>query len=169
MKRFPPLSVDFILQRLRVDLGAGRVYWRDATKFHRRLEGREAGLPRSNRRGKKYWVVKINGLPYKRATLILAVATGEWPRDQVDHKNGDSLDDGAANLRAATALQNAWNHKGRKRRISLPMGIRRAYGGRFQARISVNKKQITLGTFDTIVEAVSQYQAARLKHFGEFA
>lgn len=167
--RYPPLSAEFIRARLRVDLDAGRVFWRDATKYHPGLVGKEAGGAREGHHGKSYWVVKINRLPYRRAHLILTVKSGAWPKDQVDHKDGDSLNDRSSNLRAATQLQNAWNHKGRARRILLPMGVRYTALGRYQARIGVRKRMRHLGTFSTIKEAVAAYRRARRKFFGEFA
>lgn len=169
MKRRAPLEVSYILRRLLVDCDAGRVYWKDATKHHRNLVGKEAGCCRPHHSGKKYWIVKIDGIPYRRAQLILTVLTGVWPKDTVDHMNGDSLDDRAANLRHATTLQNAWNHKKRKRGVDLPMGIRRLSSGRYQARLVVNKRMNYLGAFATLKEAVAVYKRARTQHFGEFA
>lgn len=169
MKKHPPLDIEYILQRLRIDLNAGKVYWIDATKHHKNLIGKEAGFKRAGHQGKWYWIIKIDGIPYLRSQIILTVATGIWPTNMVDHKNGDSLDDRADNLRHATELQNAWNHKGRKRRIQLPMGIRQLPSGRYQARIVVNKRMNTLGTFDVIDDAVAVYKIARIQHFGDFA
>jgi len=169
MTRFPPLSIAEIKQRLAVDLETGRCTWIDATKYHARLNGREAGTPRKNKRGKYYWHIKINGIPYKRAQIVLMVKTNRWPDDMVDHEDGNSLNDKASNLRHATGAQNAWNHKARAKDSPLPMGVRQTRLGRYQARIAVNKKQMSLGVFTTIEEAVTAYQAARKEHFDDFA
>lgn len=167
--RFPPLSVAEIAERLDVDLETGRCVWIDATKYHARLNGTEAGSPRKSRRGKYYWHIKINGIPYKRAQIVLMVKTNIWPDDMVDHEDGDSLNDRASNLRHATGLQNAWNHKSRAKKSPLPMGIRKTRLGKYQARIAVNKKSISLGVFKTVDEAVVAYQAARKEYFNDFA
>jgi len=169
MKRFPPLTVDEITRRLHVDLDTGVCIWKDATKHHRPLVGREAGSPRLQQHtGKSYWVIKINGIPYKRSQIVLAVATGRWPTDTVDHIDGDSLNDQASNLRHATVTQNAWNHKRRAKKADTPMGVRRLISGRFQARIAVNKQQRIIGVFDTVEAAEAAYQQARKESFGAF-
>lgn len=167
--RHAAVSVAYILKRLRIDMETGRAYWLDATKHHRNLVGKEAGGARLHHTGKRYWIIKIDGIPHRRSQLIFAAATGSWPEDQVDHKDGDSLNDRPGNLRPATQMQNAWNHKGRKRKANLPMGIRKLPSGKYQARLAVNKRMNNLGIFATIDDAVSVYRNARNEHFGEFA
>lgn len=169
MKRFAPLTVDEITQRLHVDLETGVCTWKDATKHHRSLVGCEAGSPRKqSHNGKSYWVIKINGIPYKRSQIILAIATGRWPTDTVDHIDGDSLNDRATNLRHATITQNAWNHKRRAKKADTPMGVRKSASGKFVARIAVNKRQLHLGVFETVEAAEAAYQQARKENFGAF-
>lgn len=169
MKRFPPLTVDEINRRLHVDIETGVCIWKDATKHHRALVGREAGSARTQQHtGKSYWVIKINGIPYKRSQIVLTVATGQWPADTVDHIDGDSLNDRASNLRHATVTQNAWNHKRRAKKADTPMGVRKLKSGRFQARIAVNKQQQIIGVFDTVQAAEAAYQQARKENFGAF-
>lgn len=169
MTRFPPLSVEEIVKRLHVDLETGICVWKDATKHHRALVGHEAGCARRQAHtGKKYWVIKINGIPYKRSYLVLTIATGRWPESIVDHIDGDSLNDSASNLRNATPLENAWNHKGRAKKADTPMGVRRLRSGRFQARITVNKEQMIIGVFDDVTSAQAAYQHARKENFGAF-
>jgi type V secretory pathway adhesin AidA len=169
MRRHPPLTIAFILARLRVDVALGRVHWVDATKHHRRLEGSEAGYARSGGNGKSYWVVKLNGIQYLRSQIVFAVKTGAWPTDLIDHENGNSLDDRGDNLRPATQMQNAWNHKGRAKASLLPMGVRATRSGRYQARIQVDKKPKVVGVFDTPDAAQAAYQLARKEHFGDYA
>lgn len=167
-RRHPPLSTEKICERLSVDINAGKAYWVDATKYHNRLNGSEAGCPRKSGAGKLYWHIKINGIAYRRSAIVFAVANGYWPSLTIDHINGNSLDDRESNLREATITQNAWNHKGRAKSSGLPMGIRKI-GEKYQARIAVNKKTIYLGMHATAEGALAVYLKARLTHFGEFA
>jgi hypothetical protein len=169
MRRFPPLTVAEITSRLNVDLLTGICIWRDATKHHRQLNNTIAGFSRPNQSGKNYWLIKINGRPYRRSQLILTVATGLWPENMVDHIDGDSLNDKAENLRHATVTQNAWNHKKRAKKSDCPMGVRKTPQGKYQARIAVNKKQIALGVFCTSKEASDAYQLARKEYFHAFS
>jgi hypothetical protein len=139
------------------------VYWRCPTHI-----GRIAGSPATGRRNKTYWFVKLNGRSVKRANIVFCMTHGHWPSPQIDHIDGNSLNDAPENLREATVTQNARNHKTRAKRSPVPMGVRFQFG-RFRARITVNKQQISLGAFDTPDEAANAYQAARREYFGEFA
>lgn len=123
-----------------------------------------------SRGGKRYWVIKISRTSFKRGRLIFLAAHGRLPTPCVDHDNGDSLDDRKSNLREATVIQNAWNHKKRARRIDLPMGVRvLRESGRFQARISFHGRQIHLGAYDTPEQAHDVYLAKRKELYREWA
>lgn len=163
-------SFEYVFSRLRVDVEAGIATWIDATKHHRNLNGRNAGSARNGGRNKKYWHIKIDGVAYKRSHLVFLAAYGRWPELHIDHIDGDSLNDKLSNLREATQTQNAWNHKTRSKKSSLPMGVRTvASSGRYQARIACNKKMIHLGAFDTPEQASAVYQQKRKELFGEYS
>lgn len=163
-------SLEYLKLRLRVDLDSGRVYWIDATKHHQNLVGKDAGSARHcARNGKSYWYVKVDSLALKRSHLVVLFATGRWPELQVDHINGDSLDDRRINLREATPTQNAWNHKTRRKASGTPMGVRRMASGKFQARIGFNKCQIVIGTFESPSLASIAYQQKRKELFRDYA
>lgn len=147
----------------------GSLLWAHPPKNHPDLCGRLAGNPIPTHNGKVYWIVQVDGRKHRRAQITFCMTNGYWPTPQVDHINGNSLDDRPVNLRVATVTQNAWNHKGRAKRSPLPMGIRSAASGRYVARIAVNKRKICLGTFDSVEQASRAYQDARRHHFGEFA
>ncbi len=164
------IEIDELHAIFTFDFERGRVFWKCPPKNHPRLVGSEAGSPRTAQSGKVYWHIKIGRKAYKRGRLIYLAATGRHDFECIDHINGDSEDDRLVNLREATITQNAWNHKGRARRIDLPMGVRRiARSGRYEARISYHKRQMHLGAFDTPEEAHAVYLAKRKELFREFA
>ena len=146
----------------------GSLTWLSISKYHIEKLGRAAGSPIPSH-GKAYWAVQINGRKVKRSRIVFCLTHGRWPQQQIDHINGNSLDDRPENLREATVTQNAWNHKRRAKRSPTPMGVRFERSGRYRARIAVNKKQLNLGVFATMDMASDAYQAARRQHFGEFA
>lgn len=147
----------------------GVLIWTNPPGNHAGLRGRLAGSAIPTHNGKWYWSVQIGGRKYKRSHLVFLLEHGRWPANQIDHRDGNSLNDRPDNLREATVTQNAWNHKGRAKKSDTPMGVRRLPSGRYIARISVNKRQIALGVFDHEQQARAAYQSARVHHFGEFA
>ena len=90
---------------------------------------------------------------------------------QVDHKNGNTLDNSRKNLRLCTHQQNQHNRiNPNKNNILGIKGICWLKGtGKFRARIMINKKAIHLGLFVSIKEADNAYRKAERKYFGSFA
>ena len=88
---------------------------------------------------------------------------------QVDHANGNNLDNRRKNIRGATASQNRCNWKNRSNKH----GMRGIYwhpkSKRFVARVTVNYKCINLGYFKTALAARRAYCKAARKYHGKFA
>lgn len=90
--------------------------------------------------------------------------------NQIDHYNGNGLDNRRANLRAATPSQNGAN---RGPQVNNTSGFKGVYwsvwASKWMASIRVNRKLIYLGYFDSPRDAARVYNEAALKHFGKFA
>lgn len=88
---------------------------------------------------------------------------------QVDHIDGNPLNNQRSNLRLCTGAQNCCNkaHGGVKTH-SQYRGVS-VRGSRFRARIHVDKKVAHVGYYDTEEKAARAYDAAAKKHYGEFA
>ena len=96
--------------------------------------------------------------------------TGAWPKDQIDHVNGDRSDNRFCNLREATNSQNQANRRCEATSTSGVKGVswdRRCR--RWQAQISINGKPKHLGGFTSKEEAARAYAAAAIALRGEFA
>jgi len=117
--------------------------------------------------GNGYFCIKIGPAGSNRRYMAHRLAWfytyGKWPNHEVDHINGNRLDNRIANLREATRSQNEFAAKKGK-------GIRwEPKRKKWLARIGVNWKQINLGRYATREEALAAYKKAAKEAFGEFA
>ena len=94
----------------------------------------------------------------------------------IDHIDGNSLNNRKENLRICTRSQNCSNKKVRRDSRSGYKGVYIKKGGkRFLAYIgdpntpATRKRQIRLGLYDTAEEAALVYNKAALEMYGEFA
>lgn len=87
---------------------------------------------------------------------------------EVDHINGNGLDNRRENLRIVTHHQNMMNKKIYKNNKVGVKGIVK-YGNKYRARITLNGKKIHLGMFNNLKQAKIAYQNAANLYFGKFA
>jgi hypothetical protein len=83
----------------------------------------------------------------------------------VDHIDGDGLNNQRSNLRLVTESQQQIN---RRSWNPIAKGVYQNDYGRWQARISIGGKRISLGYFDTQEEAAEAYAAAASRLHGPF-
>lgn len=120
------------------------------------------------------WYVKRSNKNHhinRESTLIHREIMNAPKNVQVDHINGDGLDNRKENLRFVTNQQNAFNKKSAHKNNKL--GIKGVCWNKerkkFEAQIMLNYKRIHLGRFNVLGDADSAYRKAEEKHFGEFA
>lgn len=115
-----------------------------------------------------YISLKIKGKArsYLAHRLIFAMM-GQSLReeDELDHEDGNGLNNRWKNLRKATHAQNQMNSK---RERALPKGVTESRG-KFRATIKHAGKFAHLGTFESIEEASKCYQERAFALFGAFA
>jgi hypothetical protein len=83
---------------------------------------------------------------------------------EVDHINGDSLDNQRHNLRAVTKSQNMMNMKRHRDNVSGFKGV-----SRHQKRWCARIHNEFLGTFPSAIEAARAYDVEASARFGQFA
>lgn len=88
---------------------------------------------------------------------------------QVDHRNGNGLDNRRSNIRLCTPSQNATNRiRTFANKSSSFVGVHRQRS-RWVARIVVALKRVHLGVFASEIDAARCYDRAALVHHGDFA
>jgi hypothetical protein len=116
------------------------------------------------KRGGEY-AMSSNGTGMHRAI------TSAPPGMEVDHINGNGLDNRRGNLRVCTKSGNQRNQRVQSRaKTSVFKGVSRMRGRtRWVACIKLGGRDTRLGSFGNEVDAALAYDAAARKHFGEFA
>lgn len=114
--------------------------------------------------------IKNNGHYYDK-NLNLSRIIMDCPDDLVvDHINHNTLDNRKSNLRLATVSQNGMNHKICSENKSGYSGVwLDTKNNRWCASIMCNQKNVWLGSFKNINDAVSARFLAEEQYFGEFS
>ena len=129
----------------------------------------ETGVFTSKKTGKKvgsvnsqgYLVISCMGFVRNAHRFAWLLTYGVWPDGQVDHINGDKLDNRIVNLRSVSAKMNSQNQRKAMTTNAIGyLGVSRSRE-RYRADISVNGKANFLGRFDTPEDAHLAYVCAK--------
>ncbi len=88
---------------------------------------------------------------------------------QIDHRDGNGLNNSRSNLRLADGTGNRANSALCRNATSGFKGVHKSKGTRWRARIMYHYKRQNLGCFATRQEAARAYDAKAIELFGEFA
>lgn len=110
---------------------------------------------------KGYRQITIDARKYRAPRLAWFYVHGCWPKNQIDHMNGNRDDNRIENLRDVTSSENLQNQ--RRAYSSSTTGFLgvSTHRKKFQARIMLDGKNRHLGTFPTPEAAHVVYLAAK--------
>ena len=105
--------------------------------------------------------VRFNGSEHSVHRLVWLHVTGNMPKGDIDHINGNRSDNRFANLRDVPHRMNMENRKAAAaHNISGVLGVTKR-GESYMARIKINGKQVILGSFPSANEAHANYLIAK--------
>lgn len=122
------------------------------------LNGEVAGSLHATR---GYWRIRVRGKCYAAHRLAWLYVYGVWPTKEIDHINRIKTDNRIANLRELTTAENQQNVDIARNNTSGHKGVvfHKRYR-KYQAYIRVNRHLKSLGSFETLEEAVEARKAA---------
>ena len=106
-----------------------------------------------------YNIIQCNNKPIKRHRIMGYTFLGlniDNPKDQIDHIDGNKLNNSIDNLRVVNQQQNNWN------RTTAKGFYWNKKEKKWRAQIRLNSKTIHLGYYDSEIDARNAYIAAKL-------
>lgn len=110
-----------------------------------------------------YLIVEIGKKQYLAHRLAWFMVHGAWPI-QIDHEDHNRTNNKLTNLRDVSSRENQLNTSISNNNTSGVTGVRLLPSGRYAAFITVNRKQLSLGTYDTIGGAAQARKQAEQQH-----
>lgn len=132
--------------------------------------GRKVGGVFQPRKGTPYLRMRFDGHNFLLHRVAWLLMTGEWPRGEVDHADGNGLNNVWANLRLASRSEQCRNVKAASTNATGVVGVsfHRATE-KYMARGRSGGKEVYLGLFPTIAEAARASKEFRDREYGAFA
>ena len=111
-----------------------------------------------------------NGHHYKGCVFMHRLILDAPAELDVDHIDGNGLNNQRANIRICTRSQNFMNRMKQPGGTSMYKGVRwLKKSGKWEARIKTADEHMSLGRYEDEKDAARAYNEAALKHFGEYA
>jgi len=127
--------------------------------WNSKISGKTAETPHSA----GYRQINLDGKVYLAHRFIWVMVHGDLASDDVDHINGDRSDNRLSNLRRVTRTENLRNRKSSNVGKNEVCGVSyAAKHNKYRAYVGVDGKQVHLGWFDDMADAVAARQNANI-------
>lgn len=135
--------------------------------WNKRNAGRVAG---SVQKGRNRVVVWVDGKNYPYHKLLWAMHYGIWPEQDLDHIDGNALNNELSNLRLCSHQDNMKNKKKYITNTSGHKGVSWVKKlNKWKVKIVSDKVEHYLGLYEDLNEASKVYKEASKKYHKEFA
>lgn len=149
-------NYDWVASRLAYNPLTGAFIW--IKQCGPKLQGMKAGSISQH----PYLTIGLGGRLYYAHRIAWLLTHGAWPTNQIDHINGNGLDNRLANLRECSNAENCQNLGLRKSNTSGFTGVSWSNERqRWQVHIRENGKSKALGRFLNREDAESAYLSAK--------
>lgn len=159
------ITAEDIRRLLRYDAHTGLFIW--LVDIGRKTK---AGSAAGWREPDGYYRVGFNGRAYKAHRLAWLYVHGEWPKQQIDHIDGNKSNNAISNLREASHSQNNWNKTKKRNNASGFKGVHwHSRDKTWRAEIRSGGVRHHLGSFSSADQAAAAYAAASKVLHGDYS
>jgi hypothetical protein len=170
MAKKPLITHKELLKALDYDPTTGEFRWKYCANRTKQRNSQWAGKAAGHIGIDGYARILINGKQYLSHRLAWLYVIGRWPYIEIDHINGNRLDNRFSNLREATRSNNSSNTKKLSANLSGVKGVHwNSDVKKWAAQITKSGRRYHLGYFDNIEEATLSRQKAADRLHGKFA
>lgn len=155
-------SQEVLRQLLDYNPETGRLFWKERPLEQKRWNTKNACKEAFTANSRGYKTGRIFDQQFFAHRVLWKLQFGTEP-DEVDHINGDRSDNRLRNLRDVSCADNGRNKAVPKNNTTGHMGVYRARRGKWRACIQSGGKQVSLGEYPTIEEAVTARESAQLE------
>lgn len=166
------LTAGYVRAILDYEPETGLFKWKYRAERPKEWNTRRAGKPAGGRNGpdSPVMVIRIDDNLYCLHRLAWLYMTGEWPKGEIDHINGNPTDNRFKNLRDTTHSQNMQNRSTPSNNSSGFVGVRyRAHHKKWEARVYRDKICVWHAYFASAQEAANARNIALEEVHGDFA
>lgn len=155
------ITQEILHKYLRYDEETGELY-NKISRGSRAMAGSKCG---SYDCSTGYMQMKFNGKLTTFQRFVWMYHHGEWPNGEIDHINGDQLDNRIENLRVVSKQENARNTGKRVNNTSGIIGVSfDKTRNKWLAGITVNYKHVGLGRFENKEDAIRARKNAEIEY-----
>jgi hypothetical protein len=165
------LTAEYVKECLEYNPETGLLKWKerplehfksenDCKRWNSKYANKKAGTLSSS----GYIDIKISSVIYRAHRIAWLIFYGKWPKDQIDHNDGERSNNKIDNL---SDVPNSINGKNQAIRIDNNtghVGVKKTIHATWRASIMVDGIAYDLGTHKNIEEAIKARKEAEIKH-----